>query len=91
MPAIHQVFCLLAEEGSNTAVHNQRHSFKSKVLSRKGSGNGIDRRPMTWEGLVRPRSSLSKEGGDSTKPEPNHVQSTTLETSSYGMSLTEDP
>ena len=72
-------------------VHNQTHSFKSEVLSRKGSGNGrVGQRLASHDlggvGVMSPSHYPSKEGDNSTKPELNRVQSTTWETSPHGDS-----
>ena len=65
------------------------HSLKSKMLSRKGSGSGLPGQRLALNALGRvgemsPRNSPSKKGDNLTKPELNRVQSTTLETNSYG-------
>ena len=75
--------------GSDAWAHDETHGLKSKVLGRKGFGNGCVGKQLVPDDLggvgeASPRNYVPKEGDNLTKPELNHVQSTTWETSSYG-------
>ena len=74
---------------STARSHIQAHDVKSKTLNRKGSRNGRAEQPLAPNDLggvgeTSPHKSWSKVRDDATEPEPNHVQSTTRESSAYG-------